>query len=68
LDFQTQQERQVANEEKPRDPHLHDKKTGMILGVPAGAAQEEATGLPDSGRHQTETALHPEAGKDDKSP
>jgi len=53
----------MQDEEKPRDPHLHDKQTGMIHGVPAGAAQDQATGLPDSGRHQTETALHPDQDK-----
>ncbi len=38
------------------NPHLHDPSTGTINGVPAGAAQEEALGVPDSGRHAGETA------------
>jgi hypothetical protein len=50
---------------KARDPHLHDAATGTRHGVPEGAAGAEATGLPDSGRHETETApIHPDAGKD----
>jgi hypothetical protein len=53
-----------GDENERANPHLHDERTGLINGVPAGAAQEESTGYPDSGRHQTETALHPEAGKD----
>jgi hypothetical protein len=44
--------------EKHPNPHLHDPDTGMKNGVPAGAAQEEAKGLPDSGRHASETAPH----------
>ncbi len=50
---------------EPLDPHLHDETTGMKHGVPAGAAQEESKGVPDSGRHASETVpIHGEAGKD----
>jgi len=44
------------------NPHLHDPDTGTKHGVPEGVVQEESTGLPDSGRHATESApIHPEA-------
>jgi len=40
-------------------PHLHDRDTGTQHGVPAGVVQEESKGLPDSGRHESESApLH----------
>jgi hypothetical protein len=43
------------------NPHLHDPDTGMRHGVPAGVVEEESKGLPDSGRHQSESGpLHPE--------
>ena len=42
--------------EQHPDPHLHDEDTGTKHGVPAGAAQEESKGLPDSGRQASETA------------
>ncbi len=44
--------------EKHPNPHLHDPDTGTKNGVPAGAAEEESKGLPDSGRQQSETAPH----------
>lgn len=47
------------------DPHLHNESTGMKEGVPLGVTEEESKGLPDSGRHQSESApLHDGAGKD----
>ncbi len=50
------------------NPHLHDPDTGTKHGVPAGAAQAESTGLPDSGRHATEAApIHPDAPGNDGS-
>lgn len=48
-----------------KDPHLHDKQTGTKDGVPHGVTQEESKGVPDSGRHETESApIHDGAGKD----
>ncbi len=45
------------------NPHLHDPDTATKHGVPEGVAREESTGLPDSGRHATESApIHPDAG------
>ncbi len=41
-----------------------DKATGTQHGVPAGAGQDQSKGLPDSGRHESETAVHPEGGKE----
>jgi len=38
------------------NPHLHDPDTGTKHGVPAGVVQEESKGLPESGRHQSESA------------
>jgi hypothetical protein len=43
---------------KPEDhvqSHLHDPDTGMLHGVPAGVAQEESKGVPDSGRQANES-------------
>jgi hypothetical protein len=48
---------------EPTQPnaHLNDPDTGTKHGVPEGVAQEESIGLPDSGRHATESApLHPQ--------
>ncbi len=42
-----------------------DKDTGMINGVPAGAAEEQSKGWPDAGRHASETVAHPDGGEDD---
>ena len=51
--------------EEHKDPHLHDEKSGMTEGVPQGVTKEQSTGVPDSGRHESESApLHEEAGKD----
>jgi hypothetical protein len=48
-----------AETENHPNPHLHDADTGTKHGVPAGANEEESKGLPDSGRHRSETApLH----------
>jgi hypothetical protein len=38
------------------NPHLHDPETGLRHGVPAGVAQEESKGLPNSDRQSTESA------------
>jgi hypothetical protein len=49
-----------TNPEHP-NPHLHNPETGTRHGVPKGVTQEESTGLPDSGRHATESGpLHAE--------
>jgi hypothetical protein len=49
------------SDETKENPHLHDADTGTMHGVPAGAAEEESKGTPDSGRHQSETGpLQPE--------
>ena len=45
------------------DP-TQDKDTGTLSGVPSGAATDQSKGLPDSGRHESEAAVHPDAGKD----
>ena len=45
------------------DEPTHDTDIGMIHGIPAGAAAEEATGVPDSGRQESETVAHPKAGQ-----
>jgi hypothetical protein len=48
-----------------KDPHLHDEQTGTKEGVPHGVTQEESKGVPDSGRHATESVpIHEGAGKD----
>jgi hypothetical protein len=49
------------NHEDQLNPNLHNPQTGTTHGVPAGAATDEAKGVPDSGRHASETA--PIAGK-----
>ncbi len=39
--------------------HTHDQSTGTTQGVPHGVTLEESKGLPDSSRHETESApLH----------
>ncbi len=52
---------------KPGQPndHLTDKDTGTQHGIPAGATQADSPGGYGSGdRLATETAVHPEGGKD----
>jgi hypothetical protein len=46
---------ETGKEENP-NPHLQDDSTGTQHGVPHGVTQEESKGLPDSGRHQSESA------------
>jgi hypothetical protein len=41
--------------DEPKDPHLNDPSTGTKHGVPAGAAQEDSKGMPNSERHESET-------------
>jgi hypothetical protein len=43
------------------NPHLHDAGTATRHGVPKGVVQEESLGVPDSGRHASESGpLHAE--------
>ena len=46
------------------DDQVTDKDTGMVHGVPGGAASDQSKGVPDSGRHESETVAHPAGGKD----
>ncbi len=63
LNFLERQGRDMAEDQK--DPHLHDESSGMKEGVPHGVTKEESLGVPNSGRHESESApLHDEAGKD----
>ena len=57
----------TKGEHKPKaaSDHLTHDDTGTKNGVPAGATQEEShAGYGGSDRLATETALHPDAGKD----
>ncbi len=46
---------QAKTEDHP-NPDLQDTSTGTEHGVPHGVTQEESKGVPDSGRHQSESA------------
>jgi hypothetical protein len=49
----------MSETEKNPNPHLDNPELGIAHGVPQGVTQEEAKGLPDSGRQATESApLH----------
>ncbi len=37
------------------NPHLRDTSTATRHGVPKGVVQEESLGVPDSGRHASES-------------
>ena len=57
----------TKGDEKPKasGDHLTHEDTGTQHGVPAGATQEEShAGYGGTARLATETALHPEGGKD----
>jgi hypothetical protein len=45
-----------AKKEEHPNPHLHDADTGTQHGVPHGATTEESKGLPNSDRHESESA------------
>jgi hypothetical protein len=46
-------------QDEPQRDNTNAPSTGTTHGVPHGAALEESKGVPDSGRHQSESApLH----------
>jgi hypothetical protein len=48
-----------ASKDEHPNPDLQNAETGTQNGVPHGVTTEESKGLPDSGRHETESApLH----------
>ncbi len=44
----------MDDEKTNRDPH-HEPSTGTTHGVPHGVTLEESKGVPDSGRHSSES-------------
>ena len=49
----------MMDDEKTNRDHHHEPSTGTTHGVPHGVTLEESMGVPDSGRHETESApLH----------
>jgi hypothetical protein len=43
------------DDDAPAQDHTHDPSTGTTHGVPHGVTLEESKGVPDSGRHATES-------------